>query len=91
MDKDRFEQMKKTNPNLTIEEFYNQESVLKSINTHINNLNNKLNVWEKVVKYKLITNPISIEGGELTPSMKICRSKIEEKYEDIIKNLYEES
>ena len=91
VDKDRFEQMRKTNPDLTIEKFYNQESVLKSINTHINNLNNKLNVWEKVVKYKLITNPISIEGGELTPSMKICRSKIEEKYEDIIKNLYEES
>ncbi len=88
VDKDKFELAKKKNSNLTIENFYNQENILQNIENHINKINNKLNEWEKVVKYKLITNPISIEGGELTPSMKICRSKIEEKYEDIINSLY---
>ena len=43
---------------------------------------------EKVIKYKLITNDISIEAGELTPSMKICRNKIEVIYKDDIDSMY---
>ena len=43
-----------------------------------------------MVEYKLITNDISIETGELTPSMKICRNKIEELYADEINSMYED-
>jgi long-chain acyl-CoA synthetase len=51
-------------------------------------VNSALNKWEKIVKYKILTNDISIETGELTPSMKISRSKIEEKYANIINSMY---
>ncbi|NQY21098.1 MAG: long-chain fatty acid--CoA ligase [Campylobacteraceae bacterium] len=71
-----------------IDEYYSRASILNNINKHINKTNEKLNTWENVIKYKLITKEISIENGELTPSMKICRNKIEELYVDEINNMY---
>lgn len=88
VDKEKYENAKKLNKNLTIEEYYNKDDILKNISNHINSVNLNLNKWEKIVKFKILTNNISIETGELTPSMKISRSKIEEKYSDIINSMY---
>lgn len=88
VDKEKYENAKKLNKNLTIEEYYNKDDILKNISNHINSINSGLNKWEKIVKFKILTNDISIETGELTPSMKISRSKIEEKYENIINSMY---
>ena len=88
VDKEKYENAKKLNKNLTIEEYYNKDDILRNISSHINSVNSSLNKWEKIVKFKILTNDISIETGELTPSMKISRSKIEEKYENIINSMY---
>lgn len=88
VDKEKYENAKKLNRNLTIEEYYNKDDILKNISNHINSVNSGLNKWEKIVNYKILTNDISIETGELTPSMKISRSKIEEKYANIINSMY---
>ena len=88
VDKEKYENAKKLNRNLTIEEYYNKDDILKNISNHINSVNSGLNKWEKIVKFKILTNDISIETGELTPSMKISRSKIEEKYANIINSMY---
>ncbi len=88
VDKEKYENAKKLNKNLTIEEYYNKDDILRNISSHINSVNSGLNKWEKIVKFKILTNDISIETGELTPSMKISRSKIEEKYENIINSMY---
>ncbi len=74
--------------NETIDEFFNNDIIHNNIKKDIKKINDTLNEWEKVVYYKLITNDISIEGGELTPSMKISRNVIEEKYKDIIETMY---
>lgn len=88
VDKEKYELAKKSNNNLTIEEYYSKNDIVKNISTHIENINKELNQWEKIVDFRIITNDISIEGGELTPSMKIARNKIEEKYENIINSMY---
>ena len=88
VDKEKYENARKLNRNLTIEEYYNKDDILKNISNHINSVNSGLNKWEKIVNYKILTNDISIETGELTPSMKISRSKIEEKYANIINSMY---
>lgn len=88
VDKQKFEDEKKAHKNLTIEEYYKKEEILRNISKHIENVNEDLNSWEKIVKFELITNDISIESGELTPSLKICRNKIEEKYKKIINAMY---
>ncbi|MGB5918947.1 AMP-dependent synthetase/ligase [Arcobacter sp.] len=87
VDQEKYEQYKKTN-NITIEEYYNQTKIHQAIQKHIDILNNKLNKWEKIIKFKLITNSATIEGGELTPSMKVCREAIEVKYKDEIQSMY---
>lgn len=73
---------------LSVEEYFNRPKVTKCIEKHIKHINQNLNEWEKVVKYTIMTNEISIEGGELTPSMKISRNTIEKKYHDIIETMY---
>ena len=88
IDREKFLEEQKVNKDLTIEEYYNNDEITYDIHKHIENLNKNLNEWEKVVQYKIITNEISIEGGELTPSMKVCRGKIEQKYEDDINSMY---
>lgn len=88
IDREKFFEKKKVNKDLTIEEYYNSDEITKDINKHIKKVNSNLNEWEKVVQYKIITNEISIESGELTPSMKICRGKIEQKYEEYIRQMY---
>ena len=88
VDKEKYENAKKLNKDLTIEDYYNKDDILRNISSHINSVNSGLNKWEKIVKFKILTNDISIETGELTPSMKISRSKIEEKYENIINSMY---
>ncbi|RXJ88169.1 long-chain fatty acid--CoA ligase [Arcobacter sp. CECT 8985] len=73
---------------LTIEEFYNQSYITKSIDKTVQKVNKKLDKAQKVKEYRIITNEISIQTGELTPSMKISKVNIEKKYEQIINQMY---
>ena len=88
VDKEKYNVAKKSNNNLNIEEYYNRSDIIKNISNYIENINKDLNQWEKIVNFKIITNDISIEGGELTPSMKVCRNVIEKKYDSFINSMY---
>lgn len=47
-------------------------------------------LYEKVKKFLLIPEPLSIDKGEMTPSLKIKRSILEDKYKEQIDQLYAE-
>ncbi|NNC83952.1 MAG: hypothetical protein HKN79_10275, partial [Flavobacteriales bacterium] len=47
--------------------------------------------WEKVKKYTLLQEEFTIEGGELTPTLKLKRKAIYSKYGDLMKDLYGEA
>lgn len=49
----------------------------------------KLASYEKVRKFTLLERPFSIEAGEMTPSLKLKRNVIEERYRDLIEDMYE--
>lgn len=70
------------------ETFYASQEIQAQIEKHIENINQDLNKWEKVVKYSLITQKISIDTGELTPSMKIRKNEVEKLYHPIIETMY---
>ena len=58
------------------------------INLYIENLNKNLQTIEKVKKIKLINEEFTIENGMLTPTLKLKRKKILEKYKDDLEKLY---
>ena len=58
------------------------------INLYIENLNKNLQTIEKVKKIKLIKEEFTIENGMLTPTLKLKRKKILEKYKEDLEKLY---
>ena len=58
------------------------------INLFIENLNKNLQTIEKVKKIKLIKEEFTIENGMLTPTLKLKRKKILEKYKEDLEKLY---
>ncbi|MBR9975371.1 MAG: long-chain fatty acid--CoA ligase [Bacteroidetes bacterium] len=44
--------------------------------------------FEKVRRFTLLDQPFTIESGEMTPSMKLRRKAIEERYGDLIESMY---
>jgi len=47
--------------------------------------------FEKVKKYILLANEFTIESGELTPSLKVKRAVVENRYADLIESMYQET
>ncbi len=60
----------------------------EEINNAINKLNNNLSKIENVKKFFLINEKFSIENGMLTPTLKLKRYKIINKYKNNFENLY---
>ena len=54
----------------------------------INEINENLTLVEKVKKFYLIDENFSIENGLLTPTMKVKRRKVIDKYKNILENFY---
>lgn len=71
-------------------DFLSSPEVTKEISLLIKNINKGLNHWEQIQEYCLIKEPIAVESGELTPTMKLRRHIIEKKYKKIIDEFYEE-
>ena len=66
-------------------EFKDQKEKISEI---INKTNKNLTLVEKIKKFYLINENFSIENGLLTPTMKVKRNKVVEKYKNILENLY---
>jgi len=60
----------------------------KEIQLYIENLNKSLSIVEKIKKIKLINDEFTIENGMLTPTLKLKRKKILEKYKEDLEKLY---
>ncbi len=65
-------------------------SLLKNnLNHFIKNVNVTLNEWEQIREFRIIFDIPTVENGELTPTLKLRRKVIEEKYRDLINEMYE--
>jgi len=60
----------------------------EKINKVIEKINTKLTLLEKIKKIQLIDENFSIENGLMTPTMKVKRKKVTEKYKNQLENLY---
>jgi long-chain acyl-CoA synthetase len=55
---------------------------------YVERLNQRLNRWESIRKWVVLDHDLSVESGELTPSMKVRRKVVEDNYADEIERLY---
>ncbi|OJF13281.1 AMP-dependent synthetase/ligase [Couchioplanes caeruleus] len=60
----------------------------KLIADFIAELNGKLNRWETIKKFSILPRDLSIEHGEITPSMKIKRRSVESNFAEQIDKMY---
>ena len=84
------EWMMKNNISFQSEEEAIENTIVKN---HYRDILNAFNLYfnpvEQVKKFELLKTEWSIESGELTPTLKIKRKVIEEKYKDKINSIYD--
>jgi long-chain acyl-CoA synthetase len=64
--------------------------IIDLLERQIAGLTPNLAKYERIKKIALLENEFTIEGGELTPTLKVKRRVIDEKYRDVIEKIYEE-
>jgi len=64
--------------------------IISHYQKQVDELTVDLSQYEKIKKVALLPTDFTIEGGELTPTMKVRRRVIETQYQDVIDKLYEE-
>ena len=72
----------------TPREFCESPRIIDLIERQIAAATEKLSKYETVKKIVLLENEMTVEGGELTPTLKIKRRVVNEKYKDVIEKIY---
>ncbi len=72
----------------TLEELAASAEVLAAVKKSVRAANAQLAAYEQIKKFRVLPVEFSIEGGELTPTMKVRRSKVLEKFADKVAEMY---
>jgi long-chain acyl-CoA synthetase len=67
-----------------------REDVVALYQEIVDGLNRELSQFERIKRIGILPNEFSIDSGELTPTLKVKRKVVEEKYGDVIEDLYKE-
>lgn len=76
---------------LTEEAIASSEIIHKRIQKEVDKCNSKFGKWEQIKKFELTPEIWSIDGGHLTPTMKMKRDVILNKFRDIYERIYRPS
>ncbi|HOP49703.1 MAG TPA: long-chain fatty acid--CoA ligase [Ignavibacteriales bacterium] len=69
----------------------NNDEIYKLLEKEFSGIQKNLASYEKIRRFTLLDRPLSIETGELTPTLKVKRKVIEERYKPLIERMYENS
>ena len=72
----------------TATEFCAEPRIHDLFQRQIDAITGSLSQYERVKKFALIDHEFTVEGGELTPTLKVKRRVIDDKYRDIIDEMY---
>lgn len=72
----------------TPKEFCESPRIIDLMERQIAAATTKLAKYETVKKIVLLENELTVEGGELTPTLKIKRRVVNDKYKDVIDKIY---
>ncbi len=75
-------------PYSNIEELVKRKEIYELIDKDMSKIQKKLANFERVRKFTLLEKPFALEDGEITPSLKIRRKIVEERYRHLIDEMY---
>jgi len=76
-------------PYNNLEDLVKKKEIYDLIDKDMSQFQKKLANYERVRKFKLLEKPFSLETGEITPSLKIKRKFVEERYGELIEEMYQ--
>jgi long-chain acyl-CoA synthetase len=72
----------------SVEELSTDPAVRAMMSGYVDELNSKLERWETIKKFVILPRDLSVDDGELTPSMKVRRRAVEKMYKSELDALY---
>ena len=69
-------------------EIAHDEKTRDMVGGYVEQLNKHLNRWEQVKKFSIIDRELTVEAGDLTPSLKLKRKSVVDNFHDSIDELY---
>ena len=73
------------------EEIVGNPLVVARIQEEVDKINERFGSWEKIKKFELTPTIWGIDGGELTPTLKLKRKVIKEKYMHLYNSIYRDN
>ncbi len=74
----------------TNKDMVSNERVIARIQREVDSMNENFSNYEKIKKFELLSEPLSIDSGELTPTLKLKRKNVLAKYQDLYTKIYNE-
>jgi long-chain acyl-CoA synthetase len=72
-------------------EFCRHPRILDLVQRQVDSLTQTLSRFERVKRVALIEHELTVEGGEMTPTLKVKRRVVDEKYRDVIDRIYRDA
>ena len=72
----------------TVQDLLETKQIYELLEKELGQFQKRLANYERVRKFKILEQPFTIETGEMTPSLKLKRKVIEERYGDLIDDMY---
>ena len=70
------------------EDLTKSDEVHDMIDEHVKKLNASLNRWETIKKWAVLDHDLSVDGGQLTPSLKVKRGVVAEQNKETLDGFY---
>jgi len=73
----------------SLEELLAQDLVQRAFKSAVADVNSKLGRFEQIKKFRILPNPLTIDDGYLTPTLKVRRKLVEKDFAHLIREMYE--
>nr|WP_202459140.1 AMP-dependent synthetase/ligase [Streptomyces sp. SID5464] len=71
------------------EEIVSSPVTVEMVDGYVKQLNEGLQRWQTIKKFRLLPRDLDVEHGEITPSLKLKRPVVEREYKHLIEEMYE--
>jgi long-chain acyl-CoA synthetase len=73
----------------SVEELATSREVHELIEGSVADANRSLERWETIKKFEILPSELTVDDGEVTPSLKVRRKIVEKKYADVLNSMYD--